>query len=210
MGPVQAELYTVLDKLGIQKTTYHGGTFVGNHIRTILKNPELLCSCLKGRSEKYTQILELWKRFATIFPLLTAARFLSDDEINLFKESCYGLGEYYSKQFPKRNISRKFHILVCHCTEFVDKWRTIGLFSEQKLESLHCTANRFDRLYSGIRDTKRKLCLINDSCNLLQTAHHNLTEPKRRKCSEPECDGYLKKQTGLNIKMCKQCGKIYP
>ncbi len=210
MGPVQAELYSALDRLGVSKTMYHGGTFVGNHIKTILDNKELLCSCLKDRSRKYSEILELWTRFSDIFPLLTSPRFLSEWEIEFFQQNCYALGEYYSSHFPERNISRKLHILVCHVPQFVGRWKTIGLFSEQKLESLHCTANRFDKQFSSIRDKKRKLTLINDSCNLLYTADKDLTEAKRRKCSEPQCDGYLKKQTGLDIRMCKQCGKIYP
>ncbi len=206
MGPAQSQLYKSLEVMGVKKKAYHGGTLVGKHINKILANVEVLCSCLKG-SKKYNDLIKLWNLFASCQKIIDAPRFLSDDEINMFRQKSCELGDHYSKKFPHANISRKFHIMVFHVYDFMQKWKTVGLLSEQKLEALHGTANKVERSFTGIRDQKRKLSLVFDTCNLIDTTDASLTQPKRRKCAE--CPGYLKVQTGLDIHMCQMCGKIY-
>ncbi len=206
MGPCQSQLYQNLNQLGVSKTTYHGGTLVGNHIKATLNGTDLLCSCLKGKSPKYNAIRGLWQRFANISPILNASRFLTEEEIEDFCQNCYELGDYYCTKFKERSITRKMHILIFHCPQFARRWGTIGLLSEQKLESLHSQANKVERSYAGIRDGRRRSTLVLDACNLAQTADRSLAEQIARKC---ECGAFLKKEVGLDIRKCQGCGKLF-
>ena len=206
MGPAQSELYRSLDSIGVKKQQYHGGTLVGNHINKILSKPEVLCSCLEG-SDKYGDILKLWRLFGSCQKLIDAPRFLSEDEIRQFRQKSCELGHHYSKKFPNENITPKLHIMVFHVYEFLNKWKTVGLMSEQKLEALHGVANRVERSYPAMRDQKRKQSLVFDTCSLFDTTDKSLIQPKRRKCEN--CPGYLRQQVGLDIHLCSMCGKIY-
>ena len=206
MGPAQSQLYNSLESMGVKKKAYHGGTLVGNHIDKILSNVEKLCSCITD-SKKHDDLVKLWKLFASCQKLIDAPRFLTKEEIDLFRQKSCELGYHYSTKFPRESVSRKLHIMIFHVYDFLEKWQTVGLLSEEKLEALHGTANKVERTYTGIRDQKRKLSLIFDTCNLMDTADGSLIQPKRRKCED--CPGYLKVQTGLDISMCQMCGKIY-
>ncbi len=206
MGKTQSELYNSLEKLGVCKKLYHGGTLVGNHIKLILAAPDKLCACLKDTSDNYNDILRLWQLFAQIDKIMHAPRFLSEEEIAKFKETCYDLGVHYRERFKDCSISRKLHMLIFHLPEFAAKWKTIGLFSEQKLEALHGKVNKIERDYQGIPDPKRKLSLVFDQVSLGETTDPSLVQPKRRKCAD--CSGFLKKQKGDVLK-CQKCGKLY-
>ncbi len=207
MGKAQSDLYNSLEKLGVCKKLYHGGTLVGNHVKKILAAPEVLCACLKDKSKKYDDILYLWRLFADLDKTMSAPRFLSEEEISQFRENACDLGVHYTKKFKGCSISRKLHMLIFHVPEFIAAWKTIGMFSEQKLEALHGKVNKIERGYQGIPDPKRKISLVFDQVNLTDSTDTSLVEPKRRKCNE--CPGFLRKQKKSDTLECQICGKIY-
>ncbi len=75
MGKAQSDLYDSLEKLGVCKKLYHGGTLVGNHVKKILAAPEVLCACLKDKSKKYDDILYLWRLFSDLDKTMSSGRY---------------------------------------------------------------------------------------------------------------------------------------
>lgn len=164
-GPAMQALEKSLDEIGVNLMAYHSNTFVGNHMFKMLRQdnkvdaPKILTSILKDCPIEQKQFYDFLTFLSKIFNLTSAARFLNDSEINDLENYCDQLKEFLIETFPYRNITPKLHILLEHVPEFVKEFKTLGLLSEQGIESLHAQFNRIDRLFK-MRGDKRRMPLI--------------------------------------------------
>ncbi|XP_074661605.1 uncharacterized protein LOC141914238 [Tubulanus polymorphus] len=206
MGPLCKTLNQVLIEIGVDRQAYHSNSFVGNHIHKLLNNAEKLCKVIPDESIS-SLFQELFERLRSLYRLYSASRFLSKDEISNMTTQCHDFGRFFTSKFPNVNITPKIHILVYHVPEFVNMWGTLGLFSEQALESKHASVNRDNRTFCSIRDNvlRSKLLFQNQALYATKTLEQPASVP--RKCS---CGGFYKKclADGKSVKKCKSCQKI--
>ena len=73
--------------------------------------------------------------------IISARRFLTNSEIVTLEEHCNMFGCLFPKYFPDRSITRKIHELVFNVPKFAKEHNTVGLLSEQEVESKHASVN---------------------------------------------------------------------
>ena len=122
--------------------------------------------------------------------LFSACRPLTDDERKQFVVYVNDLSLYYATHFPTSSVTPKFHMLTYEMPLFLQKHGTIGMFSEQGLESLHPEYNRLDRTFRSIghHNTVQKLeCMHNQSMLEHDSRVPSFVKPQRvcPKCKKP-------------------------
>uniref|UniRef100_A0A914V3J0 Uncharacterized protein n=1 Tax=Plectus sambesii TaxID=2011161 RepID=A0A914V3J0_9BILA len=88
------------------------------------------------------------------------AQFLEDEEIEDFSRHCETFAENIKQLLPNESITPKMHFLVSHLPEFARHHKTLGLISEQPLESLNAIMNKLECHFSAIRDGEQHMKLI--------------------------------------------------
>ena len=135
--------------------------------------------------------------------LFSASRPLTDEEKQQFMTCVDDLSSYYATHFPTSSITPKFHMLTYEMPLFLSKHGTIGMFSEQALESVHPEYNRLDRTFSSIGhyNTVQKLeCMHHQSMLEHDSRVPSFVKPTRV-C--PKCKKSISKR---NNSYC-QCSK---
>ena len=79
----------------------------------------------------------LFKTLHLIFSKTRVSRFLTQTEIADLEQNILNLSDIIFITFKTIPITIKMHDVLVHTVRFVRKFRTIGLFSEQSIESLH-------------------------------------------------------------------------
>jgi len=162
-GPCAKRLAQALKKLGVDVQAYHSCTFVGNHIHKMVTKdgPALLASALGDSAqtasdrEKYETLLTGLGRIQSHF----AAEFLSETQQSELEMSCREFAADFKRFLPNESVTPKLHFLTAHLHNFAKKNGTLGLLSEQSLESLHARINGIERQFAGIRDVERRMKL---------------------------------------------------
>jgi len=163
-GPCAKRLAQALKKLGVDVQAYHSCTFVGNHIHKMVTKdgPALLASALGDSAqtasdrEKYETLLTGLGRIQSHF----AAEFLSETQQSELEMSCREFAADFKRFLPNESVTPKLHFLTAHLHNFAKKNGTLGLLSEQSLESLHARINGIERQFAGIRDVERRMKLV--------------------------------------------------
>ena len=60
------------------------------------------------------------------------------------------------KYYPQESITPKLHFLAIEIPRFVRQFRTVGILSEQNIESFHAQVNTLERQYSGMPNSIRR------------------------------------------------------
>ena len=89
----------------------------------------------------------LFQTLNLIFAKTRLARFLSPAEISDLEQNIINLSNIIFLKFKKMSITIKMHDVLVHTVRFVRKFKSIGLFNEQSLESLHQVMNIDERKY---------------------------------------------------------------
>jgi hypothetical protein len=163
-GPCSKRLTNTLKDLKIDLKAYHTGTFVGNHMRKMLTGdgPERLSLAL-GSDIISRRIRHKYKTVFTDLGKIQGyfeSRFLLPEEQLEFQQSCSTFASHMKEYFPHESVTPKMHFLLSHLSTFLHRHNTLGLMSEQALESLHATVNRLERQYGGVHDLERRWRLI--------------------------------------------------
>ena len=94
------------------------------------------------------------KEYASLFCTLNLifcktrlARFLSPVEISDLEQNVINLSTIIFLKFKNKSITIKMHDVLVHMVKFVRKYKTIGLFNEQAIESLHQIMNVDEKKY---------------------------------------------------------------
>ena len=108
-------LNAALDNIKVVRQAYHGNVMVGNHCHIVLKHFTMLTRVLGDRDDEllFNEIFGLCK---DITMLMSAPRFLNDQEIDRLEELCFLKGisqEKYMNLFSGyQNLFDNFVLLV--------------------------------------------------------------------------------------------------
>jgi len=131
----------------------------------------------------YSHLLELFQLFSSCYQLYTADRFLSPEEIHSLSMQCRSFGTKFHEYFPRESVTLKMHQLAVDIPRFARTYRTVGLYSEQAIESLHAEENQLMRDYAGVGDNINKHKLVFQALYRKHCTAIPVFEPPRRLCS---------------------------
>jgi hypothetical protein len=193
---------------------YHGETLIGPQVHRLLKpaRPPLQPLYMQvlvqvplhsrrmvvtdGSMKLVTKpvqawLVELFDLFASAYRLYTAARFLSEAEIEQLSRDCRQFGLLFHNYFPDEFITPKLHMLAIHLPAFAREHHTVGLLTEQTGEAMHSQVNQLLRDYAGMGDCSRKYIQVFQALCRMHCPAIPAFEPPRRlcgKCQQPLAD----------------------
>ena len=179
-GPFKTRFDNVLKKLKLQRAAYHSGSLVGPDVHKLTKkdNIKLLTSVFKPlelkvnndddttettifSSHQLAQKLKtLLSKFADCYTLYTENRILCRHEVEMLVVRCCSLGCWFPANFPEQSLRRKFHLLSVEIPKQVRRQLSIGIVTEQTIESIHPYINKLDRMFASVIDKGRKATLV--------------------------------------------------
>ena len=221
IGPFQCSIRALMRSLSIRRQSYHGGSFVGNDCIKILKNGYGFASIVqptlfdaRRASATSTALIPLdhsaASRFGTLFSklrlcvdLYSKPRYLCSHEIRALQLRCASIGNWFPRNFPTESLPPKFHLLTQHIPQFADRWHTVGLASEQPIESTHRIMNRLDRTYATVSDPVKVRSQM-AQFHLEGSSLISDVKPTPRLCSK--CGGHIAATSTAALDRC-QCAK---
>ena len=102
---------------------------------------------LPAAFSKKKEYASLFCTLNLIFCKTRLARFLSPVEIADLEQNVINLSTIIFLKFKNKSITIKMHDVLVHMVKFVRKYKTIGLFNEQAIESLHQIMNVDEKKY---------------------------------------------------------------
>jgi hypothetical protein len=96
------------------------------------------------------------------------------------------LGNWFPCAFPNESLPPKFHLLTKHIPIFAQRWQTVGLASEQAVESMNRIVNRLERTYTTISNREQQLTALMDQLLLENNPDVRAITTRLRMC--PRCD----------------------
>uniref|UniRef100_A0A914WQ97 Zinc finger PHD-type domain-containing protein n=1 Tax=Plectus sambesii TaxID=2011161 RepID=A0A914WQ97_9BILA len=160
-GPCAKGLIQALKQLGVDLHAYYTCSFVGNHMHKMLTDdgPSILADSLGDDSPDRDKYKKLFTGLGRIQQFFTAD-FLDDDRIEELEQCCEQFACDLKESLPNESVTPKMHFLTAHIPAFARRHRTLGLISEQPLESLHARINKLERQYSAYRDVERQMRMV--------------------------------------------------
>lgn len=206
MGPVQTKLHEVIKNVySVEQKAYHGKLFIGNHALKILKNPLAMVDVIKD-SDNYQNFLHLFDLFSKIIHIIFKSEILTNADLENLTSNCDDMSIFFPKAFPNVNIKPKFHILICHIPTFAKKWHSVGLFTEQGIESTHRAMNQELRSLLSVKCVNTKFKLAIERHTLQFTSDRSKIQPTfQRKCRD--CNGFYKYNYKDKLVNCQLCLK---
>ena len=181
-GPFKRKFDDVLDSLHLQRVAYHSGSIVGPDVKKITRTKNIkaigkVFSPIKlpgpdgeikkyGSSELQAKFTTLLFKFQACYDLFTANRPLCRHEVELLALRCSSFGCWFPVNFPEESLKRKFHLLTVDVPHQARLLHTIGMITEQTIESIHPYINKLDRLFCTTQNKKDKALLIIKQHNL--------------------------------------------
>ncbi len=182
---------------------YHGETLRGPQVHRLLTGKEPLHlkvleairqvkardtflrqgKIIVSQSSAYSHLLELFQLFAACYQLYTADRFLSPEEMASLSTQCRSFGVKFKEHFPLESITLKMHQLAVDIPRFARTYGTVGLYSEQAIESMHAEENQLMRDYAGVGENIHKHKLVFQALYRKHCPAIPAFEPPRRLCS---------------------------
>ena len=150
-------------------------------------------------SSKYR---EAYKRYSKLYDLLMAARVLEDEEIEELCQMCTEYADWFPETF-NTTTTLKLHTLADNVPPFVRRWKSIGLFAEQSVESVHAAYNKLMRSFSSVKNQATLFMSLAERRAIDMDPHlKSLLAPiDRRKC---KCGHFFVTKNG--VKKCKATG----
>jgi hypothetical protein len=210
--PEQPAFEQLLADLRLSFYKYHGETLIGPQVHRLLKlqlQPPLqpLYMQVLAQVPKQTRRMvvedgkmklltkpvgewleELFGLFVSASHLYTAARFLSEAEIDQLSRDCRRFGLLFHTYFPDESITPKLHMLAIHLPAFAREHHTVCLLTEQTGEAMHSHVNQLLREYAGMGDCSRKYIQVFQALCRMHCPDIPAFEPPRRlcgKCQQP-------------------------
>jgi len=142
-GAERAEAYAqalsgaLRQDVGVSPAPYWGGKFEGKACHNIGRRLAAVCDVLEdfvppARAAAYRRACELW---TALLPVLNRADIFAADERSTFRRQAPEFVDFLRSCFEWASITPKLHVLACHAADWLDKYGSLGLFSEQGLEA---------------------------------------------------------------------------
>jgi hypothetical protein len=191
--------------LGIERQQFHGGAFLGNACHTLLSNAASFGALLRpvtftlprrAATDPATTFVcgdhDVAQRFVVLFSklfqchaLYGVARPLCRHEVRALDLRCASFGNWYPHRCSDLTLPPKFHLLTQEIARFAARWQTVGLASEQAVESSNRVVNRLDRSYTTIREKDKRLSALIKQLLLEHNPAVLVIFPRERLC--PTC-----------------------
>ena len=156
-------------------------------LRTVL--PVRKCSRLVWEYSCDGGAYPLAVRFTTLFhklqqcdALYSVARPLCRHEMRALELRCASFGNWFPHTFPDTSLPPKFHLLTREIPLFAERWETVGLGSEQAVESSNRVVNRLDRTYGTLSEAQTRLGAIVQQLVLEHNPAVSVLVPQTRLC----------------------------
>ena len=178
-GPRVTKLYEILEvDIGV-RFSHRSGEFgmTGNECRKFLRQYEDVLAVVADQADLHAKYAGLFGRFSEIVGLLyrtspfsTLGHYPGEEdllqgkvpaqplqlperegpsEVDQIAEKFRDLQSFYVQNFP--NIpTPKQHMLAFHAPRFIQTWLSLGMFSEQAVESIHAIFNGGRRRYRSL------------------------------------------------------------
>ena len=190
--PVKEATETIMCKYGIITQAYHSHSLIGEHCHRLLMHRDDILYDIKGVWIAFTMDERNWEMFGDdtidkieefishMSDLLEAldycCSFLSkqnywynDNEIDEFKSVAFYFGTIW-REYLRKSVPPKLHMLEKHCHQFLYKWRNTGNFGEDPVERDHHDENKFNRMFCNIRNWEERKRLIRDRKSIYNNA----------------------------------------
>jgi len=181
-GPFKKRFDDVLDNMHLQRVAYHSGSIVGPDVYKItrtknIKNISKIFKPLQlinkdniettyGSHNIVNKMSTLMYKFRACYSLYTANRELCRHEVEILALRCSSFGCWLPTNFPEESLKRKFHVLAVEVPRQARRLQTIGMLTEQTIESLHPYINRLERMFCTTQRKQDKGLLIMKQHNL--------------------------------------------
>ena len=189
-GPCFTSIDSTLNRIGVERAKYFGGTIVGNDCHKLLKphNIAILCDSLVSvlnqnitneelsisTIERLEQFKLMFSKYADCHNVFNSARYLSPAEVVELEVNIIGFMAYLRCNFPEISITPKLHMLEDHMIPFIRRWGAgCGFFGEQGGESIHSKFNNLKRNYANIKNKS-------DCLKSIMQSHLSNTNPYAR------------------------------
>lgn len=148
---------SALRVLGVIRDPYTKN-FTGNHVRKLLceKGRKLFRDCLSGLTEFRSRIDDLRSHMSIVQSIGMKSTFLTPDEIQHLRISAEEFVLLYHSTFDDSSLTPKAHILLHHLPEFAEKFKFVGLLSEQGIESTHHRFNLAENRFASITNEEKR------------------------------------------------------
>ena len=190
MGELECRLLRILDDIGVKRQAYHGNVFVGNHCKVILAkdkngafNFSKLFSVLPDGNLK-KKFVDLFELYSVAQNLMARKGYLNLEEIDTLVFSCHGFGVKFPVYFPDASLTRKIHELAFDVLRFVKEHKTVSLFSEKEVESIHHAMNLEGAQLVGVWQKHLQLSLLMERPETRAQGDWCLLVQRPRKCRE--------------------------
>lgn len=197
-GAHVTKLETALESIGVERGTYHGGSFNGNMATKLLQNFAILLEAVVEHDEILHKFEIIFSILSRLLPLIYTTRFLSPEEINEVCKSCEEFGEAYPVLFHGETI------ITHKIPRFVKKWKSVGLFAEQAGESVHNAFNQEGRTLACVKKKKFKLMLLMQAQERRCRADMTSSWKEERICFECRPAKIFKKNVNGTL-VCPNC-----
>ena len=92
-----------------------------------------------------------------IFDLAYAARPLCKHEQVIFIMRACSFGCWFPRAHPNESITPKMHITIFEMAKLLQRYGTIGMFSEQAIESMHAVFNKLNRQHVSMKSNEKRI-----------------------------------------------------
>jgi len=210
-GPFISLLNHRIDQFGITTRAYFGGeTFIGRDCVRIMTHGTTISNSIRstqlidrdgqtvdrGNNQLAQKYASLFSKLLQCFQLYSAARPLCSHELQLLEIRSAELASIWPRHFTP-----KFHLLTYHMPQFARDWLSIGLSTEQCVESSHSMVNELKRIFAGTTDPLKKIEWIGKRFLLQSDASIPEYSPAKRIC--PLCHHPIARSELLHCK-CKK------
>ena len=187
-GPFKTRLDNLLDSLKLQRTAYHSGALVGPDVKKLVTKANIQkigevfrpitmkradldetgdqTVLVFGSHKLRVKMITLLTKFKQCYDLYTANRTLCRHEVELLAIRCSSYGCWFPVNFPEENLRRKFHLLTVDVPKQARRLKTVGMITEQTIESIHPYINELDRRFAKVADKKQKGLIIMKQQNM--------------------------------------------
>lgn len=174
-GPFKTKFDAVLDSLSLKRAAYHSGSLIGPDVKKLASygNIHKFASVFDPMEidtphgvKKFStptlkvKIITLLTKFAQCYELYNKNRTLCAHEVEILVIRCVSFGSWFPVNYPDENLKRKFHNLSVEIPRQARRLLTVGMLTEQTIESLHPYVNKLDRMFCTVQDKLSKAKLI--------------------------------------------------
>ena len=175
-GPFKTRLDEVLEGMKLKRAAYHSGALIGPDVKKLVtkENIAKIGDVFKPMEMKLNkdgnfEVLEYFgtdalrvkivaylTKLRLCYELYTANRVLCRHEVELLALRCASFGCWLPVNFPELNLRRKFHLLTVDVPKQARRLKTVGMLTEQTIESIHPYINELDRRFAKVADKTQK------------------------------------------------------